>query len=172
MANKILVVGFPRSGTSLVMQTLVHMRVHVFGVPHPPNRDPSMQPDNKPFWEYPDTLSGDLSGLGDSACAVKVSLRKAIEKIVLDPTDKVIFCKRNPEKTASSMATWNIGSSYERNLKLINQWYDRFYKWVGDTPYIEGDLDESLAEAERVAGVIRDFVGGDADLTKALENIV
>lgn len=175
MANKVYVVGFPRSGTSLTMQTLFHLKFPVFGIPHPPNLDPDMQPDQKPFWEFPRTLSGDVGLLGVSKCAVKVLLRKAIENIVLDDTDKVIFCKRNPEVTAQAMIDWEIGTSYERNLKLINQWYPKFEEWVGDTPYLSGDLDEALSSPERkeqVATNIRNFVGLDTDITDALENAV
>ena len=172
MANKILVVGMPRSGTSWVMQSLFYLRVPVFGIPHPPGRDPLMQPSNKPFWEHPETLSGNLELLGDSNCAVKVLLRKAISYIDLDPTDKVIFCKRDINLAAQSQADWGVGSTYERNIKVITQWYDKFDDWIGDTPLLEGNIEWAKNNKVAAINAIKNFVGSEQDITDAVGNMI
>ena len=173
MANKIYVVGFPRSGSSWVMQTLFLLKFPVFGIPHPPNRDPNMQPSSRPFWEHPDTLGGNLKCLGDSRCAVKVLLRKAIEYITPDPlTDKIIFCNRQNELIAQAITDWGLGSTYERNMKVIQRWKSKAIPWAGETPYLLGDVD--WAKNNKIAAVtaIKNFIGSDQDITDAVENIV
>ena len=162
----------PRSGTSWVMQSLFYLRVPLFGIPHPPNRDPLMQPSNKPFWEHPDTLGGNLEILGNSTCAVKVHLRKAIENIVLDPTDKVIFCKRNINKVAKAQEDWGLTSSYERNIKICTQWYAKFNEWVGDTPKLEGNIDWAKNNKIQAIQAIKNFVGSNQDITDAVGNLI
>lgn len=169
----LIVTGVPRSGTSWVMQTLFYLRYPVFGIPNPPNRDPLIQPDGKPFWEFPQTLAGDLSILGNSECAVKVDLRKAIQYVVLNPaTDKVIFCNRDTTISAQSQLDAGIGLSLERNIKVINQWKQKALAWVGETPYLVGDIDWAINNKITAINAIKNFIGSTQDITDAVENMV
>ena len=172
MSNKILVVGTPRSGTSWVMQTLFHLHIPIFGIPNPANRDPSMQPNNKPFWEHPSALSGNLSCLGNSYCAIKVLVESAIKKVTLDPTDKVIICNRDVDKVAASMVTCIGRMNHSQHVERINKHKIGLMEWVGDTPYILTDIDWARDNKIEAITAIKEFVGSMQDITDAIKNLI
>ena len=168
----VIVTGVPRSGTSMVMQTLFYLRFPVFGIPHPPNRESLMQVSEKPFWEHYETLNGDVSLLRGSDCAVKVELRKALKYVQLDSNvDKVILCERDINLLIKSQVTWNIARSSDRALKLITQSYEKFQGWIGETPSLVVNFDNAIINPHSTVAAIAAFVGTTLDQTDAINNI-
>ena len=173
----IIVTGFPRSGTSLVMNTLFLLGYPVFGIPFPPGRDPAWQPSGTPFWEHPDTMAAELQYLMDSDVAVKVHLRKAIEK--RSPRiaeDKIIACVRNQQDLAQAMTDLGIGSgSVERNLVQIQKWYGKATAWAGETPRLNVDLDQLRGNPTAGVNAIKNFLEITPDagqISRAIAGVV
>lgn len=157
----IIVTGLPRSGTSLMMNTLFLLGYPVFGIPWPPYRNPDWQPFGTPFWEHPVTINGDLFLLKASDCAVKVHLRSLIEKETPRVAeDKIIACIRNQQDLAQAMTDLDIGSgSVERNLMQVQRWYGRASTWAGATPRLNVDLDDFRANPTGAVNAIITFLG-------------
>ena len=157
----IIVSGLPRSGTSLMMNTLFLLGHPVFGVPWPPGRDTAWQPFGTPFWEHPSTLGADLQLLKNSDCAVKVHLRNLIERETPRiAEDKIIACVRNQQDLAQAMTDLGIGSStVARNLVQIQKWYGKAIAWAGATPRLNVDLDDFRANPTGAINAIINFLG-------------
>lgn len=172
----LIVTGHPRSGTSLVMQTLQNLGYYVVGVPFPVGRDKSWQPDGKPFWEDPDALAGELEHLRNSDVAVKVILQKAVERVQLLEGDKIIFCNRNTDILAEKHLGLKIGSSTEGRIK---KWCDRYVSkfdgWVGGHEKVSFDLDKVRKDRVKFVEDVRVFSGLEKDTikqNKAIENVI
>lgn len=113
-----------------MMQTLDRLGITVAGRPFPPHRLRSQNP--KGYWEHPEALYGDLTGL-EGNLAVKVMLRKLIEKVTLNPAnDRLIICRRNTNNLANAQFNTNTGgSSVARNVRNIGIWYGKMNDALG-----------------------------------------
>lgn len=120
----IIVTGMPRTGTSLVMQTMDRLGMNVHGEQFPPGMNQAHNP--KGFWEGDLTLSGRrLQELVSHRSAVKVNLRKLIEYSTLSSvTDKIIVCRRNPAAAVNSIKnTIDPGVNVDRGIARHIKWY-------------------------------------------------
>lgn len=136
----IIVTGMPRTGTSLVMQTLDRLGMNVHGIQFPSNRTRAHNP--KGFWEDVDTLRGQrLQELVSHRSAVKVNIRKLIEYSILNPaTDKIIVCRRNALAAVTSVKnTINPNVIIARGIARHVRWY--------------GELDDALTVDGKFNGV-------------------
>ena len=172
----IIVTGMPRTGTSLIMQTLDRLGITVAGKPFPPGRNRSHNP--KGFWEG-DTLFGDLDGF-EGNIAVKVMLRPFIERVDLDPAnDRIIICRRPAAALATAQANTDSGASTEaRTLTLNARWYDRIETELGiggkfeNVPRLNVSLPNFRANRTTVIGDIATFTSARmTDHTEAVNNV-
>jgi hypothetical protein len=130
----IIVTGFPRTGTSMVMQSINRLGIGTFGYEFPPSREAANNP--KGFWEHSDTLSGNVASFSGNI-AIKVILRKFLEYSVADLANdtKIVLCRRPFDAAATSqMATDSGNSTHARCVRNMGIWYGRFDDWAATAP--------------------------------------
>lgn len=162
----IIVAGMPRSGTSVTMQTLFHLKWPIFGVAYPKYKNPEWQ-QGKPFWEHDEALGGNINFIKQTNMAVKIILHRGIRYTHLVPSrDKIILCER--EFTALSKSQKLIGCMDEQNEK----WYGLADEWIENTPFIKLKLEDTRMNPEKSVKTIRDFIGINTDMACAIDNII
>jgi hypothetical protein len=170
----IIVTGMPRSGTSLVMQTLHLIGYSVYGTKFPPELDPALNPNG--FWECSDGMSDSIQNLNGDI-AVKVLLRKLIERKVFGGADRIILCTRKFDTLAQKQVETGFGSSTkERCRAQIDNWYGRFMReqatGLGGKQILVVNHDAMLTNPTLWVGRIAEFAGRpNADVTAAIQNV-
>ena len=169
----IVVAGMPRSGTSLIMQTLHLLGMPLFGIRFPIRRDKANNPEG--YWEHIDTMSGKLEELaGDPEICVKVHLRKLVEVADWSLIDKVILCTRDVETQATKQQETKTGrSSHARSKKQINTWHGKFgdVQTTNGVPTLTVDLADIRAQPAQHVNAIKAFVHAPLSTARAIANI-
>lgn len=173
----IIVTGMPRSGTSLMMQTLDRLGITALGRLFPKHRIRSQNP--KGFYELPESLHGDLTAI-EGNVAVKVLVRKMVEYVTLDPgNDRIIICRRETNALAAAITSVGAGSSSTaRNVLNIGVWYGRMNDEL-DTggkfetvPRLDVDIDAFRADPSTFVSSIATFTSARmTDHTEAVGNV-
>lgn len=184
---KVIVTGEPRSGTSLMMQTLRLLGCPVTGKLFPKKVDKSLNPGG--FFEIPKLV---MRGVQDPSIVEKYN-NKAIKIVssgcVRTPTEfteKYILCLRNPESVAQSqtklesnfkvagVAGWE--SPYKQaNPKRFIIENGTLLKWWQQNPQIKilvVDYDELIEQSRKTINEIIRFLGLETiTIRPALNNI-
>ena len=168
----------PRTGTSLVMQTIALLGHQVYGVQFPTGRIKNNNP--KGFWEDSNALNGHIREITGSV-AVKVMLRALIEgvkdnRIKLNSTDhKIIVCTRNHDAAALSQELAGAASGQIRNKRNMKIWYDKFTNdnltLFPNIPQLTIDYADIVANPTLYVDKIKSFTNAFGTTKRAIDNI-
>lgn len=132
----ILVVGEPRSGTSLMMQSLVALGFIPFGTKFPSDQIKSHNPLG--FWESRDGLSNrfhDHHAVEDDMC-IKIGLRKFLERPRIAAGNKLIVCTRPASQLAAAQIEKGISENTDRTVARIQGYYQRMSTLAANHPTV------------------------------------
>jgi hypothetical protein len=132
----IIVVGEPRSGTSLMMQTLVALGFIPFGHKFPKNRPIASNP--RGYWEHADAFNNSIhekAHLSDEQC-VKIGLRAFLEKPRIAVGCKIIVCTRPAAQIADAQIAAGFAENRERIIASVQRNYQRLNSLVTANPSV------------------------------------
>jgi len=189
----ILIVGMPRSGTSLLEQIIAsHPRVAGAGecqdIMNMPGRMLRMSPSRTPYPDcVPDLTDDDMDQLvrdyDQTLARVDPKADRVTDKMphnflhlglinLLMPEARVIHIQRDPVDTCVSNYFQDFASSflaYARDLAHLGHHYRQYerlmahWRTVLDMPFMEVRYEDLVADQERVSRQVIDFVGLEWD---------
>lgn len=132
----ILVIGEPRSGTSLVMQTLVHLGFIPFGTKFPRYRDKSQN--TRGFWEHRDSMNNRFHDLedGDDEMCLKMGLSKFLNNPRIGLGNKLIVCTRPAAQLADAQIATGISENRPRTIARIQNYYQQISDLAAAHPQV------------------------------------
>lgn len=175
----ILVTGYMRTGTSLMMQTLMHLGFPIAGEAFPDGNPEECNPEG--YWELP--ISETVNGIKDDRYhgkAVKL-FADSILGTRNSCVDRIILCTRNKKETIHNIMRFffvsnfdiaptrsNAEKIYDHNKQIIDA-----YLKICRKPILKVKLSKFIYDTDKTIDDIIEFVNlpKDVDKTKALANI-
>jgi hypothetical protein len=175
----ILVVGEPRSGTSLVMQTLAILGLIPLGLKFPAGRNPG--DNSRGFWEHEEYANNQpilLSQDDNDQCA-KVFLRRFLDNPRrLSAGNKIIGCFRPAAECAQAQANKGIieADKVSRVTGKIQERYQRLSTLTTNNPqvpYLQVNINTFRNNPTATVDAIIAFVGPlpERGRTAAIANV-
>lgn len=175
-----IVSGLPRSGTSMMMKML-----EAGGMPPYTDNIRTADDDNpKGYYEYERVKKlpeGDTSWLPDARGKVVKVISALLEHLPLEYDYRVLFMQRKMDEILASQKQMLIRSGqptdkvgddqlaemYEKHLARVNSWL------AGQANFsvLYLDYNQMLADPEKYAPMINDFLGGELD-SMAMASVV
>lgn len=157
----IIVTGQPRTGTSLVMQTLGYLGAFPLGITMPGGRVPEKNPGG--YFEHPDFLKGDINQLSRNMplFAVKVTLSAFIKNPNAAPQDgdHVIVCTRSSDDAVQSWIDYEP-SNAGKNVERLKRRHETLYAQIPTYPQmLYVSLENMQANPAQVVNDIAAFTG-------------
>ncbi len=153
----IIVTGLPRSGTSLMMQTLDILGFAIIG-----DKEHKDKFNRKGYYECLHTFKGiDTTGLEDNQ-VVKVILQNLTNRSNIKDHDKIIVCLRHPYQVAFSQSISKFGSrDLRENTENFLKVFNKFSEWKKDkkNSFLVIDYDLYITKPEIVLEKISKFLG-------------
>ena len=175
-----IVSGLPRSGTSMMMKMLA-----AGGMPPYTDNIRTADDDNpKGYYEYERVKKlpeGDTSWLPDARGKVVKVISALLEHLPLEYAYRVLFMQRKMDEILASQKQMLIRSGqptdkvsddqlaemYEKHLARVNSWLAS----QANFSVLYLDYNQMLADPEKYAPMINDFLGGELD-SMAMASVV